>query len=66
LANLVAGACGICDGVDRAVAVARPGRQWEAIVHRMAAMGAPIDADQAREIISYLERNYGAAPSKAP
>ena len=65
-ADLVAGACGTCHGVDRVVAVARPGRQWEAIVHRMVAIGAPIDADQARQIISYLETNYGAAPPKAP
>jgi mono/diheme cytochrome c family protein len=65
-ADLVAGACGTCHGVDRVVAVARPGRQWEAIVHRMVAIGAPIDADQARQIISYLETNYSAAPSKAP
>jgi mono/diheme cytochrome c family protein len=65
-ANLVNGACGICHGVDRVVAVARPGRQWEAIVHRMVAIGAPVDADQAKQIISYLEANYGAAPSKAP
>jgi mono/diheme cytochrome c family protein len=64
-ADLVAGACGICHGVDRVVAVARPGRQWQAIVHRMVAMGAPIDADQTKQIISYLEANYGAAPSKA-
>ncbi len=65
-ADLVTGACGICHGVDRVIAVARPGRQWEAIVHRMVAIGAPVDADQARQIISYLETNYGAAPSKAP
>ena len=65
-ADLVTGACGTCHGVDRVVAVARPGRQWEAIVHRMVAIGATIDADQARQIISYLETNYGAAPSKAP
>jgi mono/diheme cytochrome c family protein len=65
-ADLVAGACGTCHGVDRVVAVARPGRQWEAIVHRMVAIGALIDPDQARQIISYLETNYGAAPSKAP
>jgi mono/diheme cytochrome c family protein len=65
-ADLVAGACGTCHGVDRVVAVARPGRQWEAIVHRMVAIGAPIDADQAGQIISYLQKNYGAAPSKAP
>ena len=65
-ANLVTGACGICHGVDRVVAVARPGKQWEAIVHRMVAIGAPIDADQTKQIISYLEANYSAAPPKAP
>jgi mono/diheme cytochrome c family protein len=65
-ADLVANACGICHGMDRVVAVARPGRQWQAIVHRMVAMGAPIDADQARQFISYLAANYSAAPSKAP
>jgi mono/diheme cytochrome c family protein len=65
-ADLVAGACGTCHGLNRVVAVARLGRQWEAIVHRMVAIGAPIDADQAGQIISYLETNYGAAPSKAP
>jgi mono/diheme cytochrome c family protein len=65
-ADLVAGACGICHGLDRVVAVSRPGQQWEAIVHRMVAIGAPVDADQTRQIISYLETNYGAAPSKAP
>jgi mono/diheme cytochrome c family protein len=65
-ADLVAGACGTCHGVDRVVAVARPGGQWEAIVHRMVAIGAPVDAGQAGQIISYLQKNYGAAPSKAP
>jgi mono/diheme cytochrome c family protein len=65
-ADLVAGACGICHGVDRVIAVARPGRQWQAIVDRMVAMGAPIDAGQAKQIIAYLETNYGAAPSQSP
>lgn len=65
-ADLVAGACGICHGMDRVVAVDRPGRQWEAIVHRMVAIGAPIDDKQTKQIISYLEANYGVAPSKAP
>jgi hypothetical protein len=32
----------------------------------MVAIGAAIDADQAKQIISYLETNYGAAPPKAP
>ena len=65
-AELVAGACGICHGMDRVVAVVRPGRQWEAIVHRMVAVGAPIDPEQEKKIISYLETNYGAATPKAP
>jgi hypothetical protein len=32
----------------------------------MVAMGAPIDAGQAKQIIAYLETNYGAAPSQSP
>jgi hypothetical protein len=32
----------------------------------MVAIGTPIDAEQARQIIAYLETNYGADPSKAP
>ena len=65
-AELVTSACGICHGMDRVVAAARPGAQWEAIVHRMVAVGAPIDPDQEKKIISYLETNYGAAPPRAP
>jgi mono/diheme cytochrome c family protein len=64
--DLVTSACGICHGLDRVVAVARPGRQWEGIVHRMVAIGAPIDPDQTGQIISYLKANYGEAPSKTP
>ena len=59
-ANLVEGACGVCHGLDRVVAANRPGQQWTAIVHRMAEIGAQLDAEQSRQIISYLEQHYGA------
>jgi hypothetical protein len=32
----------------------------------MVAIGAPIDANQTGQIISYLKANYSAAPTKAP
>jgi mono/diheme cytochrome c family protein len=60
-ASLVAGGCGICHGLDRVVAANRPGEQWKALVHRMTEIGAPIDGDQAKLIVSYLEAHYGAA-----
>ena len=64
-ANLVEGACGVCHGLDRVVAANRPGHQWQAIVHRMVEIGAQLDDGQSRQIITYLEENYGSPRSKA-
>lgn len=58
--NLVEGACGLCHGLDRVVAANRPGHQWQAIVHRMVAIGAPLDAEQTGQIVTYLEANYAS------
>jgi len=60
-AELVEGACGICHGLDRVVAANRPGHQWQAIVHRMVEIGAQLDDGQSKQIITYLEANYGSA-----
>ena len=62
-ANLVEGACGICHGLDRVVAANRPDQQWQAIVHRMVEIGAPLDDAQSRQIIAYLEAHY-SSPNK--
>jgi len=59
-ADLVEGACGICHGLDRVVAASRPGHQWQAVVHRMVEIGAPLDDAQSKQIITYLEENYGS------
>jgi mono/diheme cytochrome c family protein len=57
-AALVEGNCSLCHGLDRITAAARPGQQWSAIVHRMAELGAPMDAEQAKQIVGYLEAHY--------
>ena len=62
-ATLVQGGCGLCHGIDRVVATARPGQQWDAIVHRMVAIGAPLTTDQTSTVVSYLQANYSAADS---
>ena len=59
-ADLVEGACASCHGLDRVVAANRPGHQWQAIVHRMVEIGAQLDDGQSKQIITYLESNYGA------
>jgi hypothetical protein len=59
--KLVEGGCGgLCHGLDRVVAANRPGQQWRAIVHRMVAIGAPLDDNQTNQVIAYLEANYAA------
>ena len=59
-ANLVEGGCGLCHGLDRVVATKRDPHQWDAVVARMISVGAPFDADQAKDIVAYLSQNYGA------
>ena len=59
-ASLVEGGCGLCHGLDRVVATKRDPHQWEAVVARMTSVGAPFDADQAKQIVAYLSQNYGA------
>ena len=58
--ELVEGACASCHGLDRVVSANRPGHQWHAIVHRMVEIGAQLDDGQSKQIITYLEANYGS------
>jgi mono/diheme cytochrome c family protein len=58
-AHLVEGACTLCHGLNVVVATNRPGDQWRAIINRMTQMGAQLDADSSKEIIAYLQKNYG-------
>ena len=56
--TLVTGGCGICHGLDRVVAANRPGNQWNAIVHRMVEIGAPLNDDQTGQVVAYLKAHY--------
>jgi len=58
--ELVEGACGLCHGLDRAVAARRDATEWKAIVHRMTFFGAPLDAAQGKAVTEYLAANFGA------
>ncbi len=66
-AVLVQAGCAICHGLQRVIAARRPGHQWAAIVHRMIGLGAPLNAAQASQVISYLEINLatGCGPVTA-
>ena len=57
--TLVQGGCGLFHGVDRVVAPNRSGREWDAIVNRMVAIGAPLTPDQVGTVAGYLKANYG-------
>ena len=59
-ANLVEGACAICHGLNVVVAANRPGNQWQAMVNRMVQMGAQLDGETSKEIVAYLQKNYGS------
>ena len=59
--ELVEQNCSLCHGLDRVVAANRPGKQWDAIVHRMSQIGASVDADQQKQIVAYLQTNYADA-----
>lgn len=59
-ANVVEGSCSLCHGLDRVVATKRSAHQWDAIIHRMIAVGAPVSDDQAKDAASYLAAHYGA------
>lgn len=61
---LVAQDCGFCHGLDRVVAARRSGTQWAAIVQRMRDVGAPLDDGQQKQVVDYLETNYGGIRNK--
>ena len=57
--ELVEGACALCHGLDRVADTKRPAHQWDAIVARMIFFGAPLNADQAKTVSSYVVANFG-------
>jgi len=57
--ELVEGACGLCHGLDRVAGTKRPAHQWDRIVSRMIFLGAPLNADQAKTVSSYVVANFG-------
>jgi cytochrome c5 len=53
--------CGTCHTLKRSTSEKKTAREWERTVLRMKnAMGAAITEPEARAIIEYLSKNYGA------
>ncbi len=53
--------CGTCHTLKRSTSEKRTAREWQRTVLRMKnAMGARITDQEAKEIIEYLSKNYGA------
>jgi mono/diheme cytochrome c family protein len=57
--DLVTAKCSLCHGVDRVIAAKRSRGQWDTIVKKMTYLGAPVTADQAKTIVTYLSTAYG-------
>jgi mono/diheme cytochrome c family protein len=57
--GLVETRCAVCHGLDRVSAAKRGKGEWDGIVARMVLLGAPVSADEAKTITSYLEAKFG-------
>ena len=53
--DLIEQRCTLCHGLDRAVGTRRTRGEWDGIVDRMMALGAPISAGDVRTISAYLK-----------
>jgi mono/diheme cytochrome c family protein len=57
--DLVASRCIICHSAERVTTAHRSHGQWNAVVAKMVFFGAPLDADQIKTVVTYLNTNYG-------
>jgi mono/diheme cytochrome c family protein len=57
--DLVQTRCAVCHGLDRVSAAKRSEGEWDGIVARMVFLGAPVSADEAKTVTSYLEAKFG-------
>ncbi len=53
---LVGQRCGRCHGLDKVYAKPRSGAEWQAVLGRMIALGAQLDADERRAVMQVLPR----------
>jgi mono/diheme cytochrome c family protein len=51
--------CTLCHDLDRAVGTRRTASEWDALIGRMIALGAPISAIDTRTVSAYLKANVG-------
>jgi mono/diheme cytochrome c family protein len=58
--DIVATNCAVCHGLDRITETKRTPAEWHRIVSRMIFFGAPVSADQAKTIDTYLDAEMAA------
>ncbi|HUK59800.1 MAG TPA: hypothetical protein VLV50_11260 [Stellaceae bacterium] len=58
--DVVAKNCVLCHGLDRIADTKRSAGQWDAIVARMVAIGAPLSADDRKQVTGYLDSAFVA------
>jgi cytochrome c5 len=63
--QFVEGTCGLCHGLDRAVAARRTAADWKTVIDRMVFYGAPLQGSQIDTTVAYLTKNYGVTETAA-
>jgi mono/diheme cytochrome c family protein len=63
--EVVEGGCGLCHGMNRALAANRSPSDWQSVVKRMVFLGAPLSDDQAKAAVAYLSAHFGMAEKTA-
>ena len=56
--ELFAQSCSSCHVIGMATGKRRSADEWNQVIHRMMGLGAPIDEEQAGQILDYLKTNY--------
>ena len=51
--------CQLCHDLQRAIAFARPKRQWQDVVNSMIRRGSPVTAEETPVLVDYLTQHFG-------
>ncbi|HUB96500.1 MAG TPA: hypothetical protein VL993_11305, partial [Stellaceae bacterium] len=62
--DLVENNCVLCHGLDRVTAVPRSQAGWKAVLARMTFLGAQLNADQQKTVLTYLDSKFGQPTEK--
>jgi mono/diheme cytochrome c family protein len=63
-AEIVAGTCQQCHGLDQVTTSRHDAAGWDQIVSRMISNGAPLTEDQRQQVVDYLAKNFNDSPPR--